>query len=1212
MSFFDNNRRCCYALGVALAVAGAVALGDYYRLQVEDVYQASIQAQAREEAADLQQWKSDGFAIGALSILGRHNPSLKRVIQEREPSAELMERATIPLKTLSMVVGANHAFVLNRDGVVVAAYDPQGQAPLGLNVAFRPYFKVALKGGSSVYGAISVSTGTRMFYMAVPVYESRTRQDQVIGVLVARFDARMLDASLNKQYGEDLKLILSPSGVVLAASAPALLLKADRDWPAGGFGGEVRRQFGDYPFAGGVPQRLPFDTRQPVVRLEGRRYALSRVDFDWNDPSGPWTLVTLGDLDAVLPAEQVLLIKGLSAVVFLLLLWGGLRRLTDARRHKRDVAQIEQSERRLDLALQSGALGLWDWNVSLGIVINNDVWLRILGYSKEELDRTFGNGLDRWACLVHPEDREPVMARLRAHLNNQADEYRAEYRMRSKSGRWLWVLDIGRVMQRDANGTPSRVTGVLQDITRSVEAQRAIVHNQTKLQSMIANIPGVVFRSLPDPARQMIFVSEAIEDLSGFAAAHFLGGHSYRELVHPDDLEIFQRSLDSASYMLEYRIVTATQEVRWVYDKGQTIVADGVPQYLDGVIFDISERKAVEAQVQQSRRDAELATQAKSEFLDSMSHEIRTPLNAIIGMAHLALDRPLERAQREYLEKIDRAARHLVGTINGVLDLSKIEAGKLSMEQVCFDLRELVDDVLLLVRQRAQEKGLRLRLDIPAALPRRYVGDPLRLAQVLTNLVDNSIKFTAAGHVSIGACLVRQWNDSLLLCFSVSDSGVGISDEQQARLFNAFVQADLSISRRYGGSGLGLTIAKKIVQMMQGDIWVQSQPGQGAVFKFTVRLGVPPLQPQASSTPSCTALAPPSVAGAAGLCTVNDYARLLAGTRVLVVEDNRLNQDVLQGLLQRAGVQVVLADDGAEALQLLLAGERFDGVLMDCQMPVMDGYSTTRRIRGYPHLQALPIIGVTASSQADVQGRALAAGMSDLASKPLDVTAFYRTLVRWIKALDAPPAQTPPTLPEVGPLAQYPGIDTALGLAVVNQDLDLQQKLLRDFRDSHQDIVERLWRAHAAGDLRAIGFLAHGLRGAAGNVGATALRQAAGQLEAQCVGEADLAPLIRHLAQCLETVLAGLASLAPPGAGPVLESGGESEKGGEGPGRERVLKLERLAKLLRNHNAQALSLIDELCGQQPCSALLEIQERIYRLEFQQAYDLLVELRAAQG
>jgi two-component system sensor histidine kinase/response regulator FitF len=413
-------------------------------------------------------------------------------------------------------------------------------------------------------------------------------------------------------------------------------------------------------------------------------------------------------------------------------------------------------------------------------------------------------------------------------------------------------------------------------------------------------------------------------------------------------------------------------------------------------------------------------------------------------------------------------------------------------------------------------------------------------------------------------------------------------------LFNVFVQADRSISRRYGGSGLGLTISKKIVQLMQGDIWVKSQPGQGATFKFSVQLSLSPLPLEEN----CTT---PANGAAAGQGAINDPVRWLVGTRVLVVEDNRLNQEVLQGLLQRVGVQVVLAANGAQALRLLLEEGRFDAVLMDCQMPVMDGFATTRKIRGYPHLRWLPIIAVTASSQADVQGRAVAAGMSDLLSKPLEVAAFYRTLVRWIKATDMPVAQVPapPGTSILNPT--YTGIDTARGLAVVNQDLALHRKLLADFRDSQQQVIERLWQAHAAGDLAALGSLAHSLQGNAGNIGATAVKEAAGQLEEQAGGPAALGPLIEQLARCLEPVLAGLASL--PGA-----ADGDLAPQQLGLDPEQVLALERLAKLLRSHNAQALALIDELYEQYPCGPLRAIQERIYRLEFQQAHDLLVDFQ----
>ncbi|WP_173677906.1 MULTISPECIES: PAS domain-containing protein [unclassified Pseudomonas] len=1209
VKFFEGNRLYYNALGVLIAVGGGVAVGNYYRLQVEDVYLAGIEAQTHEHAAELEQWKSDGFAIGALSILGRHNPVLKRVIEERSPSLELMEQAAIPLSTLSIVVGASHAFVANLDGEIVAVHDLLNPSQLGLSVAFRPYFNTALKGVSSVYGAISTVTGTRMFYMAVPIYASRTRQDKVIGVLVARFDALLLDSRLSKHHNGDVKMILSSSGVVLAANAQPVLLKADREWSPGAFIGDIREQFADYPFPDGIPERLPFDAHQPVVTLEGRRYGLSRADFDWSDPGGPWSLITLGDLDSILPNEQILLIEGVSAGLFFLLWWGGLRRLADARRHKRDVALIEQSEQRLDLALQSGALGLWDWNVSLGIVINNCVWLRILGYSQCELECTFGNGLDRWARLIHSDDLESVMAKLNAHLDNQTDEYRAEYRVCNKNGDWLWVLDIGKVMQRDAQGVATRVTGVLQDITQTVEAQRAIVDNQSKLQSMISNIPGVVFRSLPNGGREMIFVSNVIEDLSGYPAQHFLSGRAYRELVHPDDLGIFDRCLDDGSYMLEYRIITATQEVRWVYDKGQTIDVDGLAQYLDGVIFDITERKAGEALVKQSRRDAELATQAKSMFLDNMSHEIRTPLNAIVGMSHLLLDMPLGEAQRRYIEKMDRAARNLVGIINGILDLSKIEAGKLSIEHVHFDLLELVEEVLNLVRQRAEEKGISLCLEIPSLMPRRYVGDPLRLSQVLTNLVDNSIKFTEVGHVCISVRQVRQWSDKVLLCFSVSDTGIGISEEQRIRLFDAFVQADPSITRRYGGTGLGLTISKKIVQMMQGNIWVDSREGRGAEFKFTVTLGVPQCQmfelPTLVKHELATQGADRSASVVTAPYTVNDFTRLLEGTRILVVEDHPMNQEVLEGLLQRVQVQVVVANNGEDALQLLLHNSHFDAILMDCQMPVMDGYRATVEIRRHLHLLSLPIIAVTANTLVDAKERMLAAGMNDHIAKPLEVNELYRTLARWINPPEVLAGEYQPLAPSVASELHYHGIDTAFGLSVVNHDVALYQKLLCSFRDSHHEFVAHLWRSHAIKDLQAVGFLAHGLRSAAGHIGARAVQRAAGRLEDHCGGDADLAPLIRQLAYQLQSVLASLADLQQR---PVLRLAEE----GEDECRRLMAKLECLAALLSDQNAQALRLVDELCEGGGCRALLAIQERVYRLEFQQAHDLLITLRASKA
>ncbi|WP_232967925.1 PAS domain-containing protein [Pseudomonas sp. CCOS 191] len=1173
---FDRRRRECLSWCLIVAILAGMGIGAYYRNHVESRFVTEVQQQNQERAIDLGDWNVDGFAIGALSMLGRHNTALKAVIDQ--PVAQARQVAAMPLKTLAMVVGADHAFVANREGVIVAAYDSLERSVVGLDVGFRPYFRTALQGGRSVYGAISSTTGQRMFYMAAPVYESQNKHDRIIGVLVARFDARTLEAGFNKPRSNDLVLVMSPNGIVLASNAPQFVLKADHPWTPAMFSGDIRRQFSDHSFSGGVPEPLPFELGRPVVEVEGQRYAVARNSFDWSDPGGPWSVVTLSNLNQVLTDGQVLLVSGASALFLMLLMWAGLRRLSDARQHQRDVQRIEQSERRLDLALQSGALGLWDWHVSLGIIVNNDVWLRILGYCKGELDQTLGNGLERWAGLVHPDDRAQVLAKLYAHIDNQTDEYRAEYRMLSKSGQWLWVLDIGRVMERDIHGAATRVTGVLQDISAMVDVQQTVVESQTKLSSMIGNIPGAVFRSLPDRERTMLFVSDAIEAICGVSAQAFIAGKPLRDLVHPDDLAVFDRSLENPDYVLEYRIIATDGAIRWLYDKGQIIRQDGLPQYLDGVIFDISERKASEALLQHSRQQAELAIQAKSAFLDTMSHEIRTPLNAVIGMAHLVLDMPLESRQRRYIEKMDRAAKHLVTLVNGMLDLSGIESGKLKLEQVTFNLVDLLDEVMGLVSSRLQQKTIELRTEIPQALRGAFIGDPHRLQQVFINLMDNAIKFTESGSVTIDANLLKQWQDDIELEFIVRDTGVGMTPQQCARLFDAFVQADASISRRYGGTGLGLAICKRIVQMMGGTIEVQSIEGQGSSFRFNV----------------CLRIAQAPLSEPVGEDSQEERALSLLGARVLVVEDNTLNQEVFMDLLQRAGVRVVIAGNGQDALAILARDTAFDAVLMDCQMPILDGYQATARIRQELHLHCLPVIAVTANLPGEVQARVLSAGMNDCIVKPLEVRMFYRTLCRWIGRGTRPADES--AVPPYAP-GGAGGIDLAHGLAVAGHDPALHQRLLRMFLRDNQVLLAQLWSAHESNDRPSLAALAHGLRGSAGHIGAMTVQAAAARLEQGAASDEDtLAPMLA-LSTCLQSLLATLASI--PSLDPCILPLGKDAGSGISPA-----EVERLAGLLLQNNAQALEVVEALCQRDAGGRLLEVREAIYRMDFTYAHRLL--------
>jgi PAS domain S-box-containing protein len=411
--------------------------------------------------------------------------------------------------------------------------------------------------------------------------------------------------------------------------------------------------------------------------------------------------------------------------------------------------------------------------------------------------------------------------------------------------------------------------------------------------------------------------------------------------------------------------------------KTALIDADGRVAGTAGIARDITERRQAEAD-REARRAAEIASEAKSAFLAHMSHEIRTPMNAILGMSYLLLQSALQARQRDQVQKIYNAATSLLGVINDILDFSKIEAGRLDLEAIPFDLRQVVEGVADIVDLTAQAKGLALHIELPAQLPAAVVGDPSRLRQVLLNLGQNAVKFTEQGSVTFRVQLLRQEAAAVRLRFEVQDTGIGMPDEVQRQLFQPFTQGDASISRRYGGTGLGLTISHRLVHMMGGDIDVHSTLGQGSCFGFELRL---PVQPQAAAGPRPAAAADPSV---------------LRGVRLLLVEDNDINREIAESLLQDVGVEVKVACNGQEALEIL-ERERFDGVLMDCQMPVLDGYEATRRLRRQPQGQGLPVIAMTANALSGDRDKALAAGMDDHIVKPIDVDQMYATLARWVR-----------------------------------------------------------------------------------------------------------------------------------------------------------------------------------------------------------------------
>uniref|UniRef100_UPI003782F724 response regulator n=1 Tax=Aquabacterium sp. TaxID=1872578 RepID=UPI003782F724 len=631
------------------------------------------------------------------------------------------------------------------------------------------------------------------------------------------------------------------------------------------------------------------------------------------------------------------------------------------------------------------------------------------------------------------------------------------------------------------------------------------------------------------------------------------------------------------------------------------ILTPGPPPQTVGFVLDLSERRA--------RLEAEAASQAKSSFLAHMSHEIRTPMNAILGMSQLALQSGLNDTQARYVRHVQRAAESLLAILNDILDLSKIEAGHLEMEQLEFDIDEVLERLGTLVGQKAEEKGLELVYALPARLPRRLIGDPTRLGQVLLNLVGNAVKFTEHGEVVVSVTQRAREDGAVQLAFEVRDTGIGLEPEQLARLFQPFSQADSSTTRRFGGTGLGLAISRRLVEMMGGEIGVDSAPGRGSSFRFSARFGLPasqaalapaePLRGQrvlvvddnacareqmAAMARSLSLEAMTAADGEAALATITaadaadravdlvlldwkmpgldgvevarrlghlrlrhppptvlmvtafsrDEARrqaqtteapvatllakpvtpstlldaclavlqpqrgarpatrpadatppspgqALAGARLLLVEDNPVNQELACELLRRAGIEFSVAEDGLRALDLLQE-HTFDGVLMDCQMPVLDGYETTRRLRQDPRWAQLPVIAMTANAMVGDRDKALAAGMNDHVAKPIRQADLFATLARWIR----------PAAAARGTAFAFD--EAALHSGGVTPGSALHQRLLTMFSQSARNFEARFQAA--AADPAAATRLAHDLKSEAGTLGAQALAAAAAELEA--------------------------------------------------------------------------------------------------------------------
>jgi len=658
---------------------------------------------------------------------------------------------------------------------------------------------------------------------------------------------------------------------------------------------------------------------------------------------------------------------------------GALVSFQDVSEKKRSEQFIRLTQERLNLSLEGSNLALWDWSIPEDRLYLSDRWPLMLGGEQRELFISTREYFE----FIHPQDQQSAKSTLEQVLKGELAFYSVEFRFKRGDGGWIWVHAHAKVVERDSAGWALRMTGTFADITERKQAEESLLKSETKLRTLYDSTSDAV----------MLLDEKGFFDCNA-ATLQMFGCGSREEFCskHPADFSPEKQPSGVASMLLANQhisvaMVRGSNRFEWVHkraDNGQCFDAEVLlnameldERYvLQATVRDITERKHAEMALKAAKDAAEEASRAKSDFLANMSHEIRTPMNGVIGMTELALDTELSAEQREYLGLVKASADALLAIVNDILDFSKIEAGKMDLDQFEFSLPDMLSQTARSIALRAHQKGLELLLDIAPDIPEILIGDPGRLRQIIVNLVGNAIKFTEQGEIVVRATLGEMPADpgSVRLQFSVRDTGIGIHEEKFQAIFESFSQADTSTTRKYGGTGLGLTISTRLVELMQGRIWVESKPGKGSTFFIEVPLGRGDVEIQPS------------------------YATgRLRGLHALVVDDNATNRMLAAELLHRWGMRPFAVSSGSEAIAELdrasQAGDAYRLLLLDVRMPDMDGFAVVEHLRSRTELVAAPIMMLTSEGQRGDAARCRELAISAYLLKPYSQSDLFDAIM---------------------------------------------------------------------------------------------------------------------------------------------------------------------------------------------------------------------------